>query len=63
MGKLENIEEDLNLLRRRMSILETRKEIFKRMDKMLSSLSQDEKQALYELLDNESLEGNLGWSN
>jgi len=63
MGKVENIEEDLNLLRRRMSILEARKEIFKRMDAMLSSLNQDEKQALYELLDNESLDGNLGWSN
>lgn len=47
---------------RKIDILNGRKEILERMSQLLETWTMDEKQAMYEILQDMENEGELGWS-
>lgn len=47
---------------RKIDILNERKEILERMSQLLETWNMDEKQAMYEILQDMENEGELGWS-
>lgn len=58
----EDVIKEISYFQNKVQILEKRKIIFEKMEQVIESLDSDEKQALYELLNSEYLEDNIGWS-
>lgn len=59
---IEKIDKELEVLAQKTSILQHRRMVTEQMLKLVQSISPDDRQALYEILEEESINGNLGWS-
>lgn len=59
---IKKIDEDIIFFQQKIDVLQERKAIIQKMSAFVETLKTDEKQALYELLHEQSLEGDLGWS-
>lgn len=59
---IEKIDKELEVLAQKTSILQHRRMVTEQMLKLVQSIGPDDRQALYEILEEESINGNLGWS-
>lgn len=59
---IEKIDKELEILVQKASVLQYKRMVAEQMLKLVQSISPDDRQALYEILEEESINGNLGWS-
>lgn len=59
---IKQLNADIASLQKKIDVLNERKEILEKMSQLLETWTLDEKQAMYELLQEIENEGELGWS-